>query len=74
MKTDEIIKDIHDKVTEIRVHQASQTEKISDLEEYKEKHDTRITKIEAGQNKLVGAGIFVTFAATIVKFWEGIFG
>jgi hypothetical protein len=74
MNQDQLLIDIHEKVTKIRLDQVSQKEKIADLEKDRDQHSKDLEKLKANHNKIIGAGIFVSFSAIIVKIWEGVFG
>lgn len=74
VKPEDILKDIHEKVTDIRLHQVKHEERIKELQKDTESHSKAIEKLKASNNKVAGAGIFVGLLATLSKFWENIAG
>lgn len=74
MKQDEMLIDIHEKVTQIRLDQVKHNERIGELRKDVDKNSSALEKVKASHNKAVGAGIFITFLATLSKFWENIAG
>ena len=73
MNTNDMIKEIHEKVNDMHTKQEVQHERINNMQTTIEEHDNDIENLKSDNAKFKGAGIFIGIVGTIASIWKGIF-
>ena len=73
MKQEQLLKEIHEAVVDIRINQAKDNVKIKSLREDVDENTKDVDSLKADNWKLKGAGILIGIIANLSRFWDGIF-